>query len=116
MLKKDTPKEKSSSPWTRTTTPNKVTINDNLNNKLTVRSLQQNLKKKNTHDTNENKYHLTQTHRANRRRPLPARRHLRRLCRRLCGTQDVRRRQRGGHGWERCRELRIGAYWRRRRP
>jgi hypothetical protein len=78
---------------------------------------QQNWKKEKIDDTNENNFqregdkddHLTQTHRANRWRPLPARRHLRRFCRRLCGTQDVRRRGRGYHGEEPPRELRTGA-------
>src|SRR5919202_1825605 len=50
---------------------------------------------------------LPQTARANRGTPVPVRRHLRRLFRRLCGSQDVCRRRRRGHGWECGRERRC---------
>ena len=61
-------------------------------------------------------HELTEAARENRRHLLPARRHLRRLCRRLCGSEDVRRRRRRGHGWERCRQLRTCPHGRRRPP
>src|SRR5438067_8106053 len=93
IWKQDTPEEKSSSRW--------------QNMRWLKKTSQENLKKEKTHDTNENTYqregdkddHLTQTHRENRRRPLPARRHLWRLCRRLCVPQGVR-----------CRRLRLVTY------